>query len=113
MNATIEATSRLSRSIMWELRHPINMGGIFEGRELSRALRSHATSFTNITSVPAEFLQTGTEPVSGLPMATRSAVTAFTNMSREAERLGGRLIVEARGTVGGATITCVIPLARG
>ena len=38
LNATLEATSRLSRSIIWELRHPINMGGIFEGRELSRAL---------------------------------------------------------------------------
>ena len=32
--ATLEATSRLSRSTIWELRHPINMGGIYEGRDL-------------------------------------------------------------------------------
>ena len=43
LNATLEATSRLSRSIIWELRHPINMGGIYEGRELSRALISPTT----------------------------------------------------------------------
>ena len=62
LTATLEATSRLSRSTIWELRHPINMGSIYEGRELGRALRSHATSFTNITTVPAEMEQTGVEP---------------------------------------------------
>ena len=62
LTATLEATSQLSRSIIWELRHPINMGGIFEGRELSRALRSHASSFTNVTSVPAEMTHRGVEP---------------------------------------------------
>ena len=76
LTATLEAMSQLSRSIMWELKHPISMGGIYEGRELSRALRSHASSFTNITSVPAELTQSGVEPVSGFPMTTRSAVTA-------------------------------------
>ena len=45
LTATLEATSRLSQSIIWELRHPINVGGIYEGKELSRALRSHATSY--------------------------------------------------------------------
>ena len=30
--ATLEATSRLSRSTIWELRHPIHMGGIYEGQ---------------------------------------------------------------------------------
>ena len=59
LNATLEATSRLSRSVILELRHPINMGGIYEGRELSRALRSHASSFTNVTSVPVEMTHTG------------------------------------------------------
>ena len=38
------------------------MGSIYEGRELGRALRSHAASFTNVTSVPAEMTQTGAEP---------------------------------------------------
>ena len=37
LTATLEATSQLTRSIIWELRHPINMGGIYEGREFSRA----------------------------------------------------------------------------
>ena len=63
LTSTLEATSQLSRSIIWELRHPINMGGIFEGRELSRALRSHASSFTNVTSVPVEMTHTGVEPL--------------------------------------------------
>ena len=62
LTSTLEATSRLSRSVILELRHPINVGGIYEGRELSRALRSHATSFTNVTSVPVEMTHTGAEP---------------------------------------------------
>ena len=161
LTATLEATSQLSRSIIWELKHPISMGGIFEGRELSRALRSHASSFTNITSVPAELTQTGVEPPLSLEIRSllfsiaHNALTnayrhaeagrvsvelefgdgdirlsvsddgiglpddyaerghGFTNMSRDAERLGGRLIVETRGTMGGATITCIIPLEQG
>ena len=51
-----------SRYAMWDLRHPIDMGRIFEGRELGRALRSHAETFTTITSVPAELTQRGEEP---------------------------------------------------
>ena len=157
LTATLEATSQLSRSIIWELRHPINMGGIFEGRELSRALSSHASSFTNITSVPVEMTHTGVEPplsveaksqlfsiahnaltnayrhaqasrvviylgfaeedsrmsVSddgvGLPDDYAERGNGFANMSRAAERLGGRLVVELRGAMGGATVTCVIP----
>ena len=38
LTATLEATSQLSRSIIWELKHPISMGGIFEGRELKPGL---------------------------------------------------------------------------
>ena len=157
LTATLEATSRLSQSIIWELRHPINVGGIYEGKELSRALRSHATSFTNVTSVPVEMTHTGAEPplsvearsllfsiahnaltnayrhaeanrvtidlefaeedsrlsVSddgvGLPDDYAERGNGFTNMSRAAERLGGRLVVEQRGAMGGATVTCVIP----
>ena len=30
--ATLEATFQLSRSAIWELRHPIHMGGIYEGQ---------------------------------------------------------------------------------
>ena len=160
LNATLEATSRLSRSIIWELRHPINMGGIFEGRKLSRALSSHATSFTNVTSVPVEITHTGAEPPLsieaksllfsiahnaltnafrhaeankaaiglkfserdsrlsvlddgvGLPDDYEERGNGFTNMRRAAERLGGCLVVEHRGSMGGATVTCVIPSER-
>ena len=157
LTSTLEATSRLSRSVILELRHPINVGGIYEGRELSRALSSHATSFTNVTSVPVEMTHTGVEPplsvearsllfsiahnaltntyrhaeanrvtidlvfdekdsrlsVSddgvGLPDDYAERGNGFTNMSRAAERLGGRLVVELRGAMGGAAVTCVIP----
>ena len=160
LTATLEATSRLSRPIILELRYPINMGGIYEGRELSRALSSHASSFTNVTSVPVEMTHTGVEPplsvearsllfsiahnaltnayrhaeasrvtinlefaekdsrlsVSddgvGLPDDYAERGNGFTNMSRAAERLGGRLVVEQRGAMGGATVTCVIPRER-
>ena len=47
---------------MWELRHPIDAGPIFEGRELGRVLRSHASTFTTITSIPTELVQSGKEP---------------------------------------------------
>ena len=60
--AKLEATHALSKSTMWELRHPIDAGPIFEGRELSRVLRSHASTFTTITSIPTELIQSGREP---------------------------------------------------
>ena len=160
LTATLEATSRLSRSTILELRHPINMGGIYEGMELSRALRSHAASFTNVTSVPVAMTETGVEPplsiearsllfsiahnaltnacrhaeakrvaldlefaqedsrlsVSddgvGLPHDYAERGNGFTNMNRAAERLGGYLVVERRGAMGGAAVTCVIPRER-
>ena len=160
LTATLEATSRLSRSIIWELRHPINVGSIYEGRALSRALGSHATSFTNVTSVPVEMTHTGAEPLLsvearsllfsiahnaltnayrhaeasnvaidlefaeedsrlsvsddgvGLPDDYAERGNGFANMSRAAERLGGSLVVEQRGAMGGATVTCVVPRER-
>ena len=60
--AKLEATHALSKSTMWELRHPIDVGPIFEGRELSRVLRSHASTFTTITSIPTGLVQSGREP---------------------------------------------------
>ena len=157
LTATLEAASRLSRSVILELRYPINVGGIYEGRELSRALSSHATSFTNVTSVPVEMTHTGAEPPLstearsllfsiahnaltnanrhakanrvaidlefaenhirlsvaddgvGLPDDYADRGNGFANMGRAAERLGGRLAVEQRGTMGGAAVTCVVP----
>ena len=60
--AKLEATHSLSKSTMWELRHPIDAGPIFEGRDLSQVLRSHASTFTTITSIPTELVQSGREP---------------------------------------------------
>ncbi len=155
--ATLEATSHLSRSAIWELRHPIHMGGIYEGSALSSALRSHAASFTNITAVPCELTQTGIEPPLstetrgrlfsiahnaltnayrhaeasrvaihlacrreevrlsvlddgvGLPAGYAQRGRGFENMDVDARRLGGRLVVEQRGAMGGASVTCVMP----
>ena len=41
LTARLEATSVLSKTAIWQLRHPIDMGGIFDGRELGRTLGSH------------------------------------------------------------------------
>ena len=58
----LAATAALSRSAMLELRRPIDMGRIFEGRELARVLGAHTATFAKITSVPAEMVQSGEEP---------------------------------------------------
>ena len=58
----LAATADLSKSAMWELRRPIDMGGLFEGRELGRVLGSHAAVFERITGIPAEMAQSGEEP---------------------------------------------------
>ena len=65
----LEATLALATSTMWELRHPINVGPIFEGRTLGSVLRSHASTFSTITSIPTEVTQVGEEP--SLPAVTR------------------------------------------
>ena len=58
----LSATHAVSKSTMWELRHPIELGPVFEGRELNRVLRSHASTFATITSIPTELVQSGKEP---------------------------------------------------
>ena len=161
LTARLEATSLLSKTAIWQLRHPIDMGRIFDGRELGWTLDSHVATFTSVTSVSAELTQNGVEPpisieaksllftiahnaltsafrhakasrvlieldfgrhtlrlsVSddgvGLPDDYEERGQGFENMRTYAERLGGRLIVESRGPVGGARVTCVMPLGRG
>ena len=83
----LDATANLSKALMWELRHPIDGGQIFQGKNLNNVLRAHASTFTTITSVPAKFMQTGDEP----PLSTvvRSllfsiAHNALTNAYRHA-----------------------------
>ena len=158
--ARLEATSRLSKTAIWQLRHPIDMGSIFEGRELGRTLGSHVAAFASVTSVAADLTQNGMEPLlsieaksvlftiahnalanafrhagasrvlvglhfgehelrlsvsddgEGLPDDYEERGHGFANMRADAERLGGRLVVEPRGPDGGASIACVMPLGR-
>ena len=58
----LAVTQELSRSAMWELRRPIDVGRLFEGQKLEKVLRSHAATFAAITSVPTEMAQSGVEP---------------------------------------------------
>ncbi len=88
LSRTLAATSQLSRSVMWELRSPIDAGGIFEGRDLGSVLREHTETFQRITGVPTRMAQSGTEPV--LSVDTRSrlfsiAHNALTNAFRHAD----------------------------
>ena len=95
LTARLEATSLLSKTAIWQLRHPIDLGGIFDGRELGRTLESHVSTFTQVTSVPAELARHGEEPP--LSVEVRSllfsiAHNALTNAFRHAG--AGRVLVE-------------------
>ena len=155
--ATLAATASLSKAAIWELRRPIDEGHLLEGRELGRVLWSHIETFERVASVPAEMLQSGTEPplavetrarlfsiahnaltnaflhagagrvevrldfetdcirlsVSddgvGLPEDYAERGRGFRGMRADAERLGGKLIVETGGLNGGTTVTCETP----
>ena len=157
LTSTLAATASLSKAAVWELRRPIDEGHLFEGRELGRVLWSHTETFERVASVPAEMLQSGTEPplavetrsrlfsiahnaltnaflhagagrvevrldfgadsirlsVSddgvGLPEDYAERGRGFRGMRADAERLGGRLIVETGGPGGGTTVTCEAP----
>ena len=160
LTARLEATSKLSKTAIWELRHPIDVGRIFDGMALGRTLESHVSTFTQVTSVQADLVQNGVEPplsvearsrlfsiahnaltnsfrhaeasrvlveldfgedslrlsVSddgiGLPDDYAERSHGFSNMRADVERLGGRLVVEPRGPDGGASVTCMMPLAH-
>ena len=88
LKAKLRLVAELSRSAMWELRHPIDGGQIFRGEELGEVLEAHASTFTVITSVPAELVQHGREPP--LSIIDRSllfsiAHNALTNVIRHAD----------------------------
>ena len=100
--AKLEAIHALSKSTMWELRHPIDAGPIFEGREFGLVLSSHASTFTTITSIPTEVEQSGREPP--LSTVTRGllfsiAHNAMTNAFRHsrADRVAIALNFDADG----------------
>ena len=91
LKARLGLVAELSRSAMWELRHPIDGGQIFRGEELGQVLEAHAATFTTITSVPAELAQRGSEPP--LSIIARSllfsmAHNALTNVIRHADASG-------------------------
>ena len=73
LTATLAATASLSKAAIWELRRPIDEGLLFEGRELGRVLWSHTETFERVASIPAEMLQSGTEP----PLAVETRARLF------------------------------------
>ena len=88
LSRTLTATSKLSRTVMWELRRSIDAGRIFEGRELGSVLREHTETFQRITAVPTTMVQSGAEPA--LSVGTRSCLfsiahNALTNAFRHSD----------------------------
>ena len=95
LTAILDATSQLSKTAVWQLRHPIDMGRIFDGRELGWTLDSHVATFSSITSVPAELTQKGVEPplsVEAKSLLFSIAHNALTNAFRHAE--ASRVLVD-------------------
>ena len=89
--ARLDATSRLSKTAIWELRHPIDMGRIFDGRDLGWTLDSHVATFRSITSVSAELTQNGVEPplsIEARSLLFNIAHNALTNASAMPRRAG-------------------------
>ena len=100
LRARLGLVAELSRSAMWELRHPIDGGQIFRGEELGQVLEAHAATFTVITSVPAELAQCGPEPP--LSIIARSllfsiAHNALTNVIRHAEANEVVIVLDCTG----------------
>ena len=100
VRARLRLVAELSRSAMWELRHPIDGGQIFRGEELGQVLEAHAGTFTTITSVPAELAQGGLEPA--LSTIARSllfsiAHNALTNVIRHAEANEVVIVLDCTG----------------
>ena len=68
--STLAATASVAKAGIWGLRRPIDEGRLFEGRELSRVLHSHAGTFGALAGIRAETAVTGVEP--DLPRETRT-----------------------------------------
>ena len=92
LNDSLAALSALSRSIVWELRRPIDTGLVFEGAGLTETLRVHTETFGRVASVSTEVAQLGEEPP--LPVEVRAGLfsvahNALTNalLHSEADRV--------------------------
>ena len=95
LNATLDATADLSKSVVWELRRPLDAGQIYEGTSLGALLQSHVATFTTVTSVPTEVVLRGVEPSLTTEVRNRLfsiAHNALTNAFRHAS--AGRVEVE-------------------
>ena len=93
----LRATLEINRSAMWDLRDPIDSSLISRGQGLERALVSHASNFTGITSIPVHVSRSGEEP--SLPAAARHllfsiAHNALTNVIRHAQATEVKLTLD-------------------
>ena len=79
LNRTLEGTASLTKSVMWELRQPIDAGALFEGAALGRVLRAHILTFNAITAMTTELEIEGDEP--SLPMDTRARLFSIAHNS--------------------------------
>ena len=94
---SLDATYSLARSVLWELQAPIGGGPLFRGQELGPVLRSHATTFKEITSIPTIVSQEGEEPV--LSPATKGLFfsiihNALTNVIRHSQATNVSIFLE-------------------
>ena len=95
LSATLDATAELSKSVIWDLRRPLDAGQVFEGTSLRGMLRSHAATFTTVTSISAEVVVRGVEPALREEVRSRLfsiAHNALTNAFRHSK--AGRVEVE-------------------
>ena len=84
----LEALHAQSKQALWELRYPINLGPIFEGKRVARIMKDHLLNFETITAIPSGFSQTGEEPE--LPLVTKQRLfsvfhNALTNAYKNAD----------------------------
>ncbi len=95
LTATLDSTAELSRSVMWELRRPLDGSQVYEGTSLEAMLRSHAATFTTVAAIPAEVVVHGAETALTTEVRNRLfsiAHNALTNAFRHAR--AGRVNVE-------------------
>jgi signal transduction histidine kinase len=85
---SLDATHSLAQSAIWEVQAPIDGGLIFQGQGLGQVVRSHAATFTDVTSIPASVIVDGEEP----PLSTAKKAlffsivhNALTNVIRHAQ----------------------------
>ena len=84
----LKALHTQSKHALWELRYPVNLGPLFEGRGLGQILDDHLSNFRTITSIPTAFAKKGTER--DLPAVTKQrlfsvAHNALTNAYKYAQ----------------------------